>query len=140
MRSTLSRLLLWVLTINQQHNVVVPRPPLTIFQCLTAQHRQKKSPTQLQSRACRESSKLTRNMASMKDEEFREHVESGKLAVDRHDLLLRIALIYLDKGHRGAPWVFDTMEKLHSRGWSFGKGNLRFNRYAALTRKRSPVD
>ncbi|KAH6687303.1 hypothetical protein F5X68DRAFT_275835 [Plectosphaerella plurivora] len=62
-------------------------------------------------------------MSTLSDNEFREHVESGKLAVDSHYLLLRIANMYLTPGT-----VFSAVDDLHSHGWSFGNGILRFNR------------
>ncbi|KAG7287179.1 hypothetical protein NEMBOFW57_006684 [Staphylotrichum longicolle] len=48
-------------------------------------------------------------------------------AVDGN-LLLRIAFIYLDEGLWEGNGVFDVVEKLHAHGWSFGEGELRFNR------------
>lgn len=62
-------------------------------------------------------------------EEFRAHVESGEVLVDSHDQVLRIAYIYLDEGLWAGNGVFDVVDKLHTRGWSFGRGDLKFNRY-----------
>lgn len=65
-------------------------------------------------------------------EEFRADAESGVVSIDRHDQVLRIAFIYLDEGlWSGNGGVFDVVDQLHARGWSFGKNNLRFNRYDA---------
>lgn len=64
----------------------------------------------------------------MSADDFRDNVESGEVPVDSHDRLLRIGFIYLD----GVLWdgrgVFDVIDQLHTRGWSFGHGNLKFNR------------
>ncbi|OAF62146.1 hypothetical protein VC83_01437 [Pseudogymnoascus destructans] len=64
----------------------------------------------------------------MSAEEFLADAEGGALAVDCHDHVLRIAFIYLDEGLWDGNGVFDVVEKLHARGWSFGEGELRFNR------------
>ena len=64
----------------------------------------------------------------MSAEEFLADVEGGVVPVDCHDHLLRIAFIYLDEGLWDGNGVFDVVEKLHARGWSFGEGELRFNR------------
>ncbi|KAB8212524.1 hypothetical protein BDV34DRAFT_218897 [Aspergillus parasiticus] len=64
----------------------------------------------------------------MSAEEFLADVEGGALAVDCHDRVLRIAFIYMDEGLWNGNGVFDVVEKLHARGWSFGEGELRFNR------------
>ncbi|KAK4132425.1 hypothetical protein BT67DRAFT_481732 [Trichocladium antarcticum] len=64
----------------------------------------------------------------MSAEEFLADAESGAVAVDCHDQVLRIAFIYLDEGLWDGNGVFDVVEKLHARGWSFGEGELRFNR------------
>lgn len=65
----------------------------------------------------------------MSAEEFRADVESGEVLVDCHDRVLRIAYIYLDEGLWDGNGVFDVLDKLHARGWSFGQGDLKFNRY-----------
>lgn len=65
----------------------------------------------------------------MSAEEFRANVESGEVPVDCHDRVLRIAFIYLDEGLWNGNGVFDVVDKLHTRGWSFGQGDLNFNRY-----------
>lgn len=64
----------------------------------------------------------------MSAEEFLADAESGAVAVDCHDQVLQIAFMYLDEGLWDGNGVFDVVEKLHARGWSFGKGELRFNR------------
>jgi hypothetical protein len=64
----------------------------------------------------------------MSAEEFLADAEGGAVAVDCHDHVLRIAFIYLDEGLWDGNGVFDVVEKLHARGWSFGEGELRFNR------------
>ncbi|KAH7376037.1 hypothetical protein B0T11DRAFT_314439 [Plectosphaerella cucumerina] len=55
-------------------------------------------------------------MSILSDKQFREQVESGQLAVDTHNLLLRIALIYL-LDHKYV--LSNAVKELHSRGWSF---------------------
>ncbi|KAF4885839.1 hypothetical protein CGCF415_v015298 [Colletotrichum fructicola] len=64
----------------------------------------------------------------MSADEFRDSVESGETPVDSHDRLLRIAFIYLDESVWDGRGVFDIVDRLHTRGWSFGKGDLKFNR------------
>lgn len=64
----------------------------------------------------------------MSAEEFLADAESGAVAVDCHDQVLQIAFMYLDEGLWDGNGVFDVVEKLHARGWSFGKGEMRFNR------------
>ncbi|GKT44619.1 uncharacterized protein ColSpa_04800 [Colletotrichum spaethianum] len=64
----------------------------------------------------------------MNAKEFRANVESGELPVDHHDRVLRIAFIYLDEGLWDGNGVFDVVDQLHARGWSFGEEGLRFNR------------
>jgi hypothetical protein len=68
----------------------------------------------------------------MSAKEFCANVESVELPVDCHDRVLRIAFHYSDDGLEGL-WngngVFDVVDKLHTRGWSFGQGDLKFNRY-----------
>ncbi|KAK8061190.1 hypothetical protein PG997_015411 [Apiospora hydei] len=64
----------------------------------------------------------------MSAEEFRARVESGKVLVDSHDRVLRISFIYLDEGLWDGNGVFDVVDQLHARGWSFGQGELRLNR------------
>ncbi len=54
--------------------------------------------------------------------------ESGTVAIHCHDQVLQIAFNYLDEGLWEGNGVFDVVEKLHANGWSFGKGELRFNR------------
>ncbi|OBT53774.1 hypothetical protein VE04_05125 [Pseudogymnoascus sp. 24MN13] len=64
----------------------------------------------------------------MSAEEFLADAEGGKLPVDCHDRVLQIAFIYMDEGLWKGNGVFDVVEKLHARGWSFGEGELKFNR------------
>ncbi|KAJ4289975.1 hypothetical protein N0V88_006776 [Collariella sp. IMI 366227] len=64
----------------------------------------------------------------MSTEEVLADTEGGAVAVDCHDHVLRIAFIYLDEGLWDGNGVFDVVEKLHTNGWSFGEGELRFNR------------
>ena len=65
----------------------------------------------------------------MSAEEFRANVESGEVPVDCHDRVLRIAYIYSNERLCDGNGVFDIVDKLHTRGWSFGQGDLKFNRY-----------
>ncbi|KAJ0423309.1 hypothetical protein BJY00DRAFT_321954 [Aspergillus carlsbadensis] len=55
-------------------------------------------------------------------------VEGGVLPVDSHEKVMRIAYIYMDEGLWMGNGIFDVVEKLHAHGWSFGEGELRFNR------------
>ncbi|KAL4898447.1 hypothetical protein BDV59DRAFT_4407 [Aspergillus ambiguus] len=64
----------------------------------------------------------------MSAEEFLANVEGGIVPVTCHEDVLRIAFIYLDEGLWTGNGVFDVVEKLHAHGWSFGEGELRFNR------------
>ncbi|KAJ5805890.1 uncharacterized protein N7503_003492 [Penicillium pulvis] len=64
----------------------------------------------------------------MSAQEFLANVESGIVPVTCHEDVLRIAFIYLDEGLWTDNGVFDVVEKLHAHGWSFGQGELRFNR------------
>ncbi|OBT95577.1 hypothetical protein VE01_05876 [Pseudogymnoascus verrucosus] len=64
----------------------------------------------------------------MSAEEFLADAEGGKLPVDCYDRVLQIAFIYMDEGLWKGNGVFDVVEKLHARGWSFGEGELKFNR------------
>lgn len=64
----------------------------------------------------------------MSADEFRDSVESGETPVDSHDRLLRIAFIYLDESVWDGRGVFDIVDRLHTNGWSFGEGDLKFNR------------
>lgn len=63
----------------------------------------------------------------MSAEAFRRNVESGEAPIGCHDRMLRIAFIYLDEVLWEGRGVFDTADKLHTRGWSFGKGDLKLN-------------
>jgi hypothetical protein len=64
----------------------------------------------------------------MSAEEFLTNAEGGIVPVTCHEDILRIAFIYLDEGLWNGNGVFDVVEKLHAHGWSFGEGELRFNR------------
>ncbi|KAK8022001.1 hypothetical protein PG993_012768 [Apiospora rasikravindrae] len=64
----------------------------------------------------------------MNSEEFRAKVESGEVPLDSHDRVLRIAFIYSDEGLWDGNGVFDVVDQLHARGWSFGQGEWKFNR------------
>jgi hypothetical protein len=64
----------------------------------------------------------------MSAEEFLTNVESGIVSVNCHEDVLRIAFSYLDEGLWTDNGVFDVVDKLHANGWSFGEGELRFNR------------
>ncbi|KAJ5922056.1 hypothetical protein N7516_009759 [Penicillium verrucosum] len=64
----------------------------------------------------------------MSAKEFLADVEGGVVSVDCHEKVLRIAFIYMDEGLCLGSGIFDVVEKLHARGWSFGEGELRFNR------------
>ncbi|KAJ5530558.1 hypothetical protein N7527_003951 [Penicillium freii] len=64
----------------------------------------------------------------MSAKEFLADVEGGAVAVDCHEKVLQIAFIYMDQGLWLDNGVFDVVEKLHARGWSFGEGELKFNR------------
>ncbi|KAJ5256753.1 hypothetical protein N7478_012857 [Penicillium angulare] len=63
----------------------------------------------------------------MSAEEFLANFEGGIVPVTCHEDVLRIAFIYHEELWDGNG-VFDVVEKLHTRGLSFGKGDLRFNR------------
>lgn len=65
---------------------------------------------------------------SMTADDFRDSVESGEVPVDSHDRLLRVGFIYLDEVLWDGRGVFDAIEQLHTHGWSFGHGDLKFNR------------
>lgn len=64
----------------------------------------------------------------MSAKEFLADVEGDVVPVDCHEKVLRIAFIYMDEGLWLGNGVFDVVEKLHARGWSFAEGELRFNR------------
>lgn len=59
---------------------------------------------------------------------FLSDVENGVIPVNSHNQVLRIAWIYLDEPLWNGQGVFDVIEKLRTHGWSFGEGDLRFNR------------
>lgn len=60
--------------------------------------------------------------------EFLANVEGGIVPVTCHDDVLRIAYVYVEGGLWDDQGVFTIVEKLHAHGWSFGEGELRFNR------------
>ena len=64
----------------------------------------------------------------MNAKEFRANAERGQVPIDSHDQVLRIACIYLTHGSWEETEVFNVVNKLHTRGWSFGQGDLAFNR------------
>lgn len=74
----------------------------------------------------------------MSAEEFRANAESEseseseKVFINNnchaHAHVLRIAYIYLRQDLLRGNGVFDIVAKLHERGCSFGRGELRFNR------------
>ncbi len=64
----------------------------------------------------------------MNAEEFRAKAESGEVPINCHDQVLRIAYIYVAQGFLGWNGVFGAAHELHTRGWSFGQGDLAFNR------------
>ncbi len=64
----------------------------------------------------------------MSAEEFRANAESGEVPINCHDQVLRIAYIYSYDGSWEGNGVFDVVDQLHTHGWSFGQGDLRFNR------------
>jgi hypothetical protein len=74
-------------------------------------------------------------MSSITNAKFRELVESGEIPVDSHEVMLRITHILMEYDW-GDNKVFSTVELLHSRKWTFGKGDLKFNRYACVVPKR----
>lgn len=59
--------------------------------------------------------------------EFQEGAESGIISIDSHEKLLRIAYIYWHIAEDGGG-VFDAVDKLHERDWSFGQDDLKLNR------------
>ena len=64
----------------------------------------------------------------MSAEEFRAKAERGEVPINSHDQVLRIAYIYVKQVGWVGRGVFDVVDKLHRRGWSFGQGGLAFNR------------
>ena len=66
----------------------------------------------------------------MNAEEFRAKAESGEVPIKDHDQVLRIAYLYMHEGdwYGSNNGVFGEVENLHMRGWSFGQGELAFNR------------
>ncbi|WDK11910.1 rta1 domain protein [Colletotrichum graminicola] len=64
----------------------------------------------------------------MSADEFRHSVESEVVPVSSRGQLLRIAFIYLDEALWDSRGVFDVVDQLHTRVWSFGEGDLKFNR------------
>ncbi|KAL4993329.1 hypothetical protein BDV10DRAFT_199693 [Aspergillus recurvatus] len=70
----------------------------------------------------------------MSAKEFLADVKNGVVPVDSHDKVLQIAFIYMDEGLWQDNGVFDVVEKLHAHEWSFGEGELRFNRHSGINR------
>lgn len=66
-------------------------------------------------------------MPSTDDEEFCKMAERGEVSVDHHDKMMRIAFVYHERVEDNI--IFDVIDRLHTRGWSFGQGDLKFNRY-----------
>ncbi|CEL03784.1 hypothetical protein ASPCAL04927 [Aspergillus calidoustus] len=64
----------------------------------------------------------------MSAKQFLADAEGGVVPVDSHEKVMWIAFIYMDEGLWDGNGVFDVVETLHARGWSFGEGGLRFNR------------
>ncbi|KAI9035157.1 uncharacterized protein KD926_004452 [Aspergillus affinis] len=64
----------------------------------------------------------------MSAQKFLTDVETGVVPVNSHDQVLRIAFIHMDEVLWTGMGVFDVIEKLHAHRWSFGEGELRFNR------------
>ncbi|KAJ0417402.1 hypothetical protein BJY00DRAFT_289510 [Aspergillus carlsbadensis] len=64
----------------------------------------------------------------MSAQAFLADVENGAVPVDSHEKVLWIAFIYMDEGLWDDNGVLSVIEKLHAHGWSFGQGELRFNR------------
>ncbi|OAR02109.1 hypothetical protein LLEC1_05476 [Akanthomyces lecanii] len=64
---------------------------------------------------------------AMDAESFRKAAECGEIPIDCHKLALRIAYIYTCNGSYDEA-VFLGVKELHKRGWSFGSGDLKFNR------------
>lgn len=60
--------------------------------------------------------------------DFQDAAERGLISIDSHKEMLHIAYIYW---HHAYHWggLFDAVDELHQRGWSFGQGLLRFNRW-----------
>ncbi|KAL2760148.1 hypothetical protein ACRALDRAFT_1059950, partial [Sodiomyces alcalophilus JCM 7366] len=71
-------------------------------------------------------------MSHLNAKEFWAKAESGEITINSHDQVLRIAFIYLYEGLWGYGGfdhgVFGVVEGLHKYGWSFGEGDLKFNR------------
>ncbi len=57
--------------------------------------------------------------------EVRSNAESGEVPINCHDQVLRMAL---DQELWDGNGVFDVADHLHTRGLSFGQGDLAFNR------------
>lgn len=69
---------------------------------------------------------------TMDAESFRRAAEEGRIVLDCHELVLRIAYVYLYGPASTSDGVFDSVKQLHKRGWSFGSGKLKFNRCELL--------
>lgn len=67
-------------------------------------------------------------LAALSAEQFLAKIEGGEVDIDslNHDLILRYA--FVSPVWRGLG-VFSGMKHLHGRAMSFGKEDLKFNRY-----------
>lgn len=72
---------------------------------------------------------------AMRADDFLKSAENGQIVINCHQLLLRIAYIYVYDGSSNAG-VFSSIDDLHKHGWSFGGGDLRFNRYEPLVKRK----
>lgn len=61
------------------------------------------------------------------DTSFRNAVENGDIIIDSHEKMVRIAFIYWYRAE-GRGGLFEAVDNLHRRGWSFGQDELKFNR------------
>ena len=66
-------------------------------------------------------------------------IEIQHTTCESHSQLLQIAYDYVIDGLWGGEGIFDAVEKLHSRGLSFGRADQHFNRYVADGAEWSPV-
>lgn len=60
--------------------------------------------------------------------EFKNAAENGDIIIDSHEKMAHIAYIYWHLAREEAERVFDVVEELYKRDWSFGQGNLKFNK------------
>lgn len=70
------------------------------------------------------------SLAALSAEQFLAKAEAGEVLIDTHMLMLRIAYIHVEQGMWDDNGVFGVVDQLHIRQWSFGEGELKFNRYA----------